>query len=160
MASESEISDQFRQRIRDERERRGWTRHALVDMLAVRGVYVHPTTLAKVETGDRGVRLDMLWALADIFGVSIDTLIGRGGHSSDLAWAASKLTSNAQKAAGDIAAIAHRLQGEYDEVWSMLGQHGRRGPLVMSGAAALAHLRQAREALNKLAGQFPLPVAG
>lgn len=153
------MGDQFRQRLRDERERRGWSRAALTVMLEKRGVWVHPTAIAKIENGTRSVELSMLWALADIFGVSVDALIGRAGRGGDLAWAASKLTANAQKAASEIDMIAHRLRTEYDEVWAMLGREST-SPLLEVGGSALMQLSLASSALNDLANQFPLPTAG
>lgn len=156
MASQGVVGDHFRQRLRDERERRGWTQRNLSDMLEARGVYVHHTAIAKVEAGDRGVRLDMVCAVADIFGVSVDALLGRSGRSGDLAWLASKLTSNAQKIATEVEMLHHRLRSEYDEIWAALGRDSDN-PLLEIGGTALLRLSEASSALSDLARQFPLP---
>jgi transcriptional regulator with XRE-family HTH domain len=158
MASQGVIYDQFRQRLRDERERRGWSQQKVADLLAAHGVYVHPTAVTKVEAGSRGIRLDMLWAFADIYGVSVDALLGRSGRSGDLAWAVSKLASNAQKAATEVDMVAHRLRTEYDEVRAMC--RNDELPLLEVGGSALMQLSLASSALSHLADQFPLPTAG
>jgi transcriptional regulator with XRE-family HTH domain len=46
MASSGVIYDQFRQRLRGERERRGWSQQKVADLLASQGVYVHPTAVS------------------------------------------------------------------------------------------------------------------
>ena len=38
---------------------------------------VHPSTIAKVEAGDRSVRINEAVAIADVFGVSLTSLLGR-----------------------------------------------------------------------------------
>jgi transcriptional regulator with XRE-family HTH domain len=144
MASQGVIYDQFRQRLRDERERRGWSQQKVADLLAAHG--------------SRGIRLDMLWAFADIYGVSVDALLGRSGRSGDLAWAVSKLASNAQKAATEVDMVAHRLRTEYDEVRAMC--RNDELPLLEVGGSALMQLSLASSALSHLADQFPLPTAG
>lgn len=156
MASQGVVGDHFRQRLRDERERRGWTQLDMTTMLTARGVWVHHTTVAKIESGARGVRLDFVCAVADIFGVSVDALLGRSGRSGDLAWMASKLTSNAQKIATEIDTLRHRLYSEYDEIWAALGRDSDN-PLLEVGGTALSRLTEASNALNDLARQFPLP---
>jgi transcriptional regulator with XRE-family HTH domain len=95
----------LRQRICDERERHGWSQVAFATKVSERGLVLHASTIAKIETGKRAVHIDELDIFADIFGMSMDALVGRRGDSSDLAWAASKLTSNAQKMAGDLDAL-------------------------------------------------------
>ena len=38
---------------------------------------MHPTTIAKIEAGDRSVRINEAVGIADLFEVSLDTLLGR-----------------------------------------------------------------------------------
>jgi hypothetical protein len=50
----------------------------MAKMLADRGVQpMHPTTVAKIEAGDRSVRINEAMEIAELFGVSMDTLLGR-----------------------------------------------------------------------------------
>ena len=46
------------------------------EMLCAKGLTAYPTTIAKIEAGDRTVQIDELVALAEIFEVSVDTLLG------------------------------------------------------------------------------------
>ena len=50
----------------------------LADKLADKGINMHWTTIAKIEKGgERSVRIDEAAAFADVFGVSVDHLLGR-----------------------------------------------------------------------------------
>jgi transcriptional regulator with XRE-family HTH domain len=69
--------DYFRKRLRPERERRKWSQAHMAKLLSARGIEVHPTTIAKIEAGDRSARIDEVAAIADLFEVSLDTLLGR-----------------------------------------------------------------------------------
>ncbi|QCQ93031.1 helix-turn-helix transcriptional regulator [Rhodococcus sp. SGAir0479] len=73
----------FRRRVKFERERREWTQAELADQLNARGGTFgkfYPSTIAKIENpaGDkpRAIRLDEAAALADVFGVGIDEMLG------------------------------------------------------------------------------------
>lgn len=63
--------------MRRERESRGLSLAQLAKMLQAKGLSVHATTIAKIEYGERPAKLDEAAALADVFGVSLDALIGR-----------------------------------------------------------------------------------
>jgi hypothetical protein len=44
---------------------------------------MHPTTVAKIEAGDRSVRINEAVGIADLFEVSLDSLLGRKlGHNA------------------------------------------------------------------------------
>jgi transcriptional regulator with XRE-family HTH domain len=58
------------------RDSRGWSMAAMADILRGKGITAYPTTIAKIEAGDRAVQVDELVAFAEIFGVSVDTLLG------------------------------------------------------------------------------------
>ena len=48
------IEEYFRKRLRLERDEvRGWSQAELAKMLTARGIDMHPTTIAKIEAGDR-----------------------------------------------------------------------------------------------------------
>lgn len=61
----------LKDRIRDLREREGWSQKELADRLEVA-----PTTLANWEQGRRKPELSRFIAMLDIFGVSADYLLG------------------------------------------------------------------------------------
>jgi len=60
---------------------------AMADMLRAKGLTAYPTTIAKIEAGDRAVQIDELVAFAEIFEVSVDTLLGHStGRGQDKAF--------------------------------------------------------------------------
>ncbi len=67
----------FPARLRKEREKAGLSQTQLAEKLNEMGIAGNGSTIAKTESGDRGVKIDELSALADIFNVSVDTLLGR-----------------------------------------------------------------------------------
>lgn len=78
MGIREQVDADFGQRVRAERERRGWTQDELAQRLSDRGLTAWPSTIAKLEAAQpRAVRLAELVALADQFEMSIDALVGR-----------------------------------------------------------------------------------
>jgi ribosome-binding protein aMBF1 (putative translation factor) len=69
--------DHFAKRLRAEREHRGWSQAEMAKMLSDRGIPMDWTTIAKVEKNDRSVRIDEAAGIADLFGTSVDELLGR-----------------------------------------------------------------------------------
>ena len=75
MGKQGRVGDQFRERLRSERVRRDWSQSDVAKMLSDKGIDgIYPTTIAKIEAGDRAVRIDELLAIADLFEVSLDGL--------------------------------------------------------------------------------------
>lgn len=60
--------------IREERERRGWSQQQMAAELVAYGISWHQTTVAKVEAGERPLRLSEAWAIAHRLGVSLTEL--------------------------------------------------------------------------------------
>jgi transcriptional regulator with XRE-family HTH domain len=71
---------QFRENLRRERENRKWSQAHLAKLLSNKGFQVYPTTIAKIETGQRAARIDEVVAVADIFDVAVDALVGRSSR--------------------------------------------------------------------------------
>jgi transcriptional regulator with XRE-family HTH domain len=73
------IEDRLGQRLRQERERRGWSQQEVAERLRALNVNVHPSAVAKMEA--RGVatprtfRLGEAWALAALFEMPLDELL-------------------------------------------------------------------------------------
>ena len=65
-------------RIRDLRKTREMTRETLADSL-----YISDDHLRKVEAGKKGASLDLMIAMADVFGVSLDYLVRGYQHPED-----------------------------------------------------------------------------
>lgn len=162
MSKRGKVGDQLRVRLRTERERRGWSQSHLAKQAMAAGTgSMHPATIAKIEAGDRGVQIDEAVAFANIFGVSVDALVGRVSHSGDLMWAISKLTGVAHKSIPEIDIINQRIVGELKDVCEY-AQYERRSidGVIQSAAVVCERLSATHEALTQLADQFPLPGRG
>jgi transcriptional regulator with XRE-family HTH domain len=73
-----------RKRLREEREKRYSTQEDLKTALEDRGFYYSPTSISGMENPKTSAlpRLDVLWELAELYGVSIDYLVGHSDHTS------------------------------------------------------------------------------
>lgn len=70
MKQDQEFENRVRQRIRSLRNARGWT----LDDLAKRCL-LHPSTLSRIETGQRRIAIDQLAPIARALGSTIDSLL-------------------------------------------------------------------------------------
>lgn len=83
-------------RLRDLREKRGWTQTYTAKMLSV----AH-NTYNNYETGLRGVSEEMLVRIADLFNVSVDYLLGRVNLPDAVLTAVEKKLSDAVELSED-----------------------------------------------------------
>lgn len=161
MSKQGRIGDLFRVQLRQERERCGWTQaHLAAAVNADYGITMYPTTVAKIEAGERDVRIDELFAFAGLFNVSVDVLLGRNTSGTDVLWAVSKLSTNAQKIAGEVDALQARLATDTDDLVKCADRDRKvdsvAGIIKIAGDAHTA-LGFASEAVGELAAEFPLP---
>lgn len=78
MGSQKWTDKRFGQRVKAGREERKWSQADTAKMLSANGIQpMHPTTIAKIEAGDRSVRINEAVGIADLFEVSLDALLGR-----------------------------------------------------------------------------------
>jgi transcriptional regulator with XRE-family HTH domain len=113
MGRQSTVETRFRERVRQERERREWSQADLSKRLQAKGLeHIIPSTVAKIESGDRAVRIDEANALADVFAISIDELSGRSPAGSDLVWVASRLAALARKSVNDVTNLSELIADE------------------------------------------------
>jgi ribosome-binding protein aMBF1 (putative translation factor) len=78
MGTQSPVEIRFRQHVRDERDRRGWSQAGLAELLQNNGLpHILASTVAKIEAGDRAVRIDEAHVLAELLETSVDALLGR-----------------------------------------------------------------------------------
>lgn len=70
----------FREKLKTERESRGWSQSAMAKMLSDNGIPMHATTIAKIEAGDRAVRIDEAAGIAQLLDESVDVLLGVGSR--------------------------------------------------------------------------------
>lgn len=157
MATQGKIGDQLRERIRTEREWREWTQSLTTTLLRSQGINIGVKTLSKIETGDRAILPEELNALADLFGMSVDALMGRNPTGADLMWVMSKLTSNAQKTASEVRNLYTRIDNDLKDVcyYANSGATSVKGVLT-SAQKVLTTLHAAAEALTELSEEFPL----
>ena len=118
-------------------------------MLADRGVATYATTVAKIEAGDRAVRLDEAVAIADIFGMSLDVFLGRNqSPERELADLLRSLQATARQATEFATASSAALRDRSAELAAF--QFGERDALVADTNAACDALTQAAVALRKV----------
>ncbi|OBI42992.1 helix-turn-helix transcriptional regulator [Mycobacterium colombiense] len=111
MARSKWTEDYFRKRIKLERERRRMTQQDLVKALKTKGIELHETTIAKIERGDRSVRIDEASAVADVFGISLDALLGRRARpKSDRVHVLTAVADTAIRSTGQILDIADAVR--------------------------------------------------
>jgi transcriptional regulator with XRE-family HTH domain len=107
----------FRKRLVSERELRGWSQAEVANRLKDNGIdWIHSSSIAKIETDKRSVQLAEAIGLADLFGLSLDALLGRKGMEDDASHAMTVLADEAQKAAVDLAEIRERLRLAYQDL--------------------------------------------
>ena len=87
-------------------------------MLRDKGIdSMYPTTVAKVESGERAVRMVEAAAFADLFGVSVDWLLGRDiGLQQDLVFTLQAASQTAQQAAPLVTSIEAGLRDRVGEL--------------------------------------------
>lgn len=150
MGKQSFVETRFRERVRRERELRDWSQAELAKLLQDRGIAsVYPTTVAKIEAGERAVRIDEATALADIFDVSVDALLGRSASfQKDRLYA---VQDAARQASAGVSAIITTLINVFPELDGL--EFDNRKAVTAAADRALATLGQAVDALMVVSGQ-------
>jgi transcriptional regulator with XRE-family HTH domain len=119
MAIQSAVEARFRERVKQERDRRKWSQADLSKMLNDKGIKgIYPTTIAKIESGERAVRIDEATALADLFEVSLDALLGRKSDAqrSELAYSLRLLRDTARESSEQVWATMETIREQLDEL--------------------------------------------
>ena len=98
------------------------------------------------------MRIDEANALADLFAVSVDGLLGRSPAGSDLVWFTSTLTALARKSAGD---VNNLIEAIASELAAFDLPDGSVEELIAATETALSALEEARRALAAL-GDMPV----
>jgi transcriptional regulator with XRE-family HTH domain len=163
MGSKTAVENRFRDNVRHERKRRGWSCAEVSEELRNRGLpHIVPSTISKIESGDRAVRIDEAAGFADLFGTSTDTLLGRPSGGADLMWALSKLSSNAHKMVNEISSLQQRLRADAQDVsdYGVRGREAQIAPTLGAVGVVQRELEVAKQAIIRLAGEFPLPGRG
>jgi transcriptional regulator with XRE-family HTH domain len=118
MGSQGRVGDQFRKRLQAERNRRDWSQEHMAKMLLNKGIRgIYPTTIAKIEAGDRAVKIDELTTMAELFGVSVDALLGRKSNEGrDLDYLLDALTDAAFTSRTELRRVSKTLQDRLDDI--------------------------------------------
>jgi transcriptional regulator with XRE-family HTH domain len=149
MGNRGRARDYFRKRVRDERERRGWSQSHMAKLLSDKGIGAHTTTIAKIEAGDRAVPVDEAAAIADLFEVSLDKLLGRDlGPERDLKYALEALEQTARHASWQVSTIESTLRDKAAELATFDLKHPGRLGFQLRCLAACDALTEANNALR------------
>ena len=156
MGRKSAVETRFRERVKQERDRRAWSQADLSELLQGRGLeHIYSTTVAKIESGERAVRIDEATAIADLFEVSVDALLGRNvKQGSDLAYTLRAVQNIARQSSQQTAAIADALGDSLVDLDAL--EFKGREELENEVAHAQKALREAQVAFSNVA-KFRLP---
>jgi transcriptional regulator with XRE-family HTH domain len=139
----------FRQRITRERNKRNWSQAEVAKRLTAMGIdNVHLSTVSKIEGGDRDIKLDEAAAMAELYGVSLDALLGRKPKNQrEVRYLLDALTDAVFLSRTELHRAAKTLQDRLDDVPSDYQRHGTLAGLVHE---VLRHLDAAGTALDEL----------
>src|SRR5690348_16512400 len=119
MGAQSAVEARFRGRVKKQRDRRGWSQADMAKMLGDKGIKgIYPSTIAKIESGERAVRIDEAAALADLFEVSLDALLGRKQHSQadELTDLLRLLRDTARDSSQQVEVTMEAIRGQLEEL--------------------------------------------
>jgi transcriptional regulator with XRE-family HTH domain len=91
----------------------------MAKMLSDKGIHpMHPTTVAKIEAGDRSVRINEAVGIADLFEVSLDSLLGRkpGAQRSELQYLLRVLRDTARQSSQQVWASMETIREQLEEL--------------------------------------------
>lgn len=151
MGRREQTANHFGKLVRDERMQRDWSQAQMAARLSASGIpRIHPTTIAKIEAGDRPTRIDEAIGIADLFGVSLDKLLGRDiGPQQDLAYTLQALMQAAQQMAPLVSSLESRLAERVAELRAF-PEFDERDAITAECERAAAALSQAGAAFAKL----------
>lgn len=121
----------------------------MATMLSANGIGAHPTTIAKIEKGDRQVSITEAAGVADLFGVSVDDLLGRNTPAeSDFGQALGRLRNAAEKTAWGLAEAMQGVRTCASDVAAF--EFEGRGDLGHALSAAFTAVEQAIDAVGEI----------
>jgi transcriptional regulator with XRE-family HTH domain len=119
MGSEKWTDKRFGKRVKAKRDNRGWSQAEMAKMLSDKGIHpMHPTTVAKIEAGDRSVRINEAVGIADLFEVSVDSLLGRkpGAQRNELTYSLRALGDTAGQSSQQVRATMETIHEQLEEL--------------------------------------------
>jgi transcriptional regulator with XRE-family HTH domain len=152
MGSTKAGDELFGKRVKEERDRMGWTQAQIAKMLCDIGIRpMHGTTVAKIEAGDRSVRINEAMGFADLFEIPVESLVGRVPHGSAHDSLISTVRGLLVAAHGSISQVAEMRQ----RLGTYLGDiftDDECDEIVEDADRALTDLERAQEQLAYLTG--------
>lgn len=142
--------DDFRNKLRSERRDRGLSQAELAKLLEQNTKQAwHPTTVAKIEAGERAVRIDEATAIADLFELSLDRFLGRSvTPRDDMMYAMRALSSAVSQAHYQLENIERTLRDRVDELDTLAPSKGWIRSFANRCQKACDNLREASESLD------------
>ncbi|MCV7441230.1 helix-turn-helix transcriptional regulator [Mycobacterium paraense] len=153
MGSQKWGDSHFGKRLRALRENRGWSQAETAKMLSDRGIQpMHPSTVAKIEAGDRSVRINEAVGIADVFEVSVDSLLGRNTNNKrDLEYLLEALSDTVFLSRTGLERTAQSLRDRMEDIPPDYERYDALAGLVRS---VLGNLEAAGDGLNELVEHF------
>ena len=114
-------------------------------MLTAKGIdNMHHTTVAKIEAGDREIKLDEAVAMADLYGMSLDAILG---GKRDLDYLVEALTETVSSARTELDRTAKSLRDRMEDIPS---DYKRYDALAELAHEVVSHLDTAGKGLDGL----------
>jgi transcriptional regulator with XRE-family HTH domain len=143
-------AEEFGTRLRKTREGRNWSQARMAEVLTEHGITAYPTTVAKIESGERAVKVNELAVFADIFGVSLDALVGRRARpTGDLLYTVETLLNTKSQGRWPVQALLSTMAEQTTEV-ADADSNGRWAELIEDAQAAVAALTEALAAVDRV----------
>jgi transcriptional regulator with XRE-family HTH domain len=158
MGNKDRREHHFRKTLKAERNRRGWSQADLAKMLCDNGIQTYPTTIAKLEAAERSVRVDEVAAIADLFEMSVDRLLGRRKTppKGDRLFVTRSLLETVQQTYWQVGQLEATLREQADELASV----GGFGGLETASITAADALADARTELAAVVALSDSPAGG
>lgn len=157
MGNRERARDYFRKQVRAERDRRRWSQSHMAKLLSDKGIGAHTTTIAKIEAGDRAVPIDEAAAIADLFDVSLDKLLGRDlGPERDVMYTLRGALETVRQSSVLVSSIEATLRDRAAEVDGLrdFSEDSIGGAIAAACQQAADALAQANKALERV-DKFP-----
>ena len=145
--------EDFGKRVRAEREHRDWSQTKMAKLLTDKEIEpMYATTIAKIEAGSRSVGINEAVAIAELFEVPLDSLLGRKPRAErDLDYALGALMDAVYTSRTELHRTARSLRDRLEDIPSDFAEHDT---LAGHGREVFGHLDTAREVLGKLEDQL------
>lgn len=155
MGRQSVAETRFREQVRRERKGRHWSQEEFSKLLRSKGLdHILASTVAKIESGERAVRIDEAAAIADLLEVGLDALLGRKvGVENDLLYTFRGVLDAARTASGQVEAIRLTLRERFGDLLAL--DFSKHQIIESDATAALRALDDAAAALGRV-GEFRL----